>query len=122
MNNYRRVFTSSAKFRHVYGDFYLPFWVDTRKTGILAITAVSDLLLIVVFKLYTMTTISFSLVLLVVSLVGVYKLDDWLKFDALPFEQTVKYYFKYIWNFRFKRKQIYQGERLESNNKRFQIL
>lgn len=122
MNNYRRVFTSSAKFKHVYGDYYSPFWINTRKIGILAVTAVIDILIILVFHLYTSKTISIGIVLVALSLYGTYQLDDLLKYNDLPFEQTVKYYLQYMWNFRIKKKQIYQDERLSSNNKRFQIL
>ncbi|GAK30785.1 major facilitator superfamily transporter [Weissella oryzae SG25] len=122
MNNYRRVFTSSARFKHVYGDYYSPFWINTRKIGIFAVTSVIDILIIVVFHLYTSKTISISIVLLALSLYGTVKLDDILKYNDLPFEQTIKYYLKYVWNFRIKKKQIYQDKHLDSNNKRFQIV
>lgn len=122
MNNYRRVFTSSAKFRHVYGEWYLPFWVDTRKTGILAITAIIDIILIWAFKLYTSTTLSIGILLVVGTLVATYQLDNLLVIDNLKFEQTLKYYFKYAWQFRVKKEQIYQGEHSNSSSKSFQFL
>ncbi|GAK31912.1 major facilitator superfamily transporter [Weissella oryzae SG25] len=122
MNNYRRVFTSSAKFKHVYGNFYSPFWINTRKMTILGVTFVIDILIILLFHLYTSKTLSVGIVLTVFSLYGNYKLDELLNYNDLPFEQTVKYYFKYVWNFRIKKKQLYQDKHLDSNNKRFKIV
>lgn len=124
MYNYRRVYTNSAKFKTIYGDFKLPVFIDTRIAGVLAITTVIDAVIIFVFKLYTVNngSLTWGVALLVGTLVGVYQLDRLLKVDDLPFETTLKYAVTHYCRYWFQKKQLYQDKHLNSNNKLYQIL
>ncbi|MDM7642032.1 MULTISPECIES: hypothetical protein [Leuconostoc] len=52
----------------------------------------------------------------------IYQLDNLLKYDNLPFETTVRYFVVYAWQYWFKKKQLFQDKRLNSNSKRYKIL
>ncbi|MDI6523808.1 MFS transporter permease, partial [Leuconostoc suionicum] len=66
--------------------------------------------------------LTFGFALLVVSLFTVYKLDKVLKIDDLPFETTLKYAFWHYWRYWFQKKQLYKDQRLNSNNKKYQLI
>lgn len=91
---------------------------------VFVITVIFNILFSLVFGLYTLKdgkfTISFGV--LVLTVWATYKLDQKLKINDLPFETTIRYMFTYIWQYWFGKKQLYQDKRLNSNNKRYQIL
>lgn len=124
MYNYRRVYTNSAKFRTIYGDLKLPVFIDSRVAGLLTITTVIAVAIIFIFQLYQIQNgrLTFGFALLVISLFTVYKLDKVLKIDDLPFETTLKYAILHYWRYWFQKKQLYQDQHLNSNQKRYQIL
>lgn len=122
MYNYRRVFTSSAKFKTIYGDFVSPIWLNTRMVGLLFITLAISGIFTFSLHLWDLKGLSTALEIVVFSLVGVYQLDKLLKMDDLPFEVTMKYLVKYLWEYRIKKSQLYKDENLNDNNKSFKIV
>ncbi|MCK8605641.1 MFS transporter permease [Leuconostoc citreum] len=124
MYNYRRVYTSTSKFKKIYGDFSSPIFLDYRIITVLTITVIANVALSLFFGLYTLkdSKFTYSFGLLVFSVMATYKLDQKLKIADLPFETTVRYMVAYVWLYWFGKKQIYQDQRLDSNNKRYKII
>ncbi|QIL49934.1 MFS transporter permease [Weissella coleopterorum] len=122
MYNYRRVFTSSAKFKTIYGDFISPIWLNTRIVGLLFIATALSSFMTYIFHLWTLSGASSTLIIIVGSNVAVYQLDKLLKLDDLPFEVTIGYLFKYVLEYRIKKSQLYKDENLNGNNKAFKII
>ncbi|MCM0582705.1 MFS transporter permease [Weissella diestrammenae] len=122
MYNYRTVFTSSAKRKQIYGDFYSPFWFNTRKVVVVVGAFAFSLLLIAIFHWFTVEMSSYALLLCTALIIGAYQMDKRLKLNNLPFEITIVYFLKYFWHYHVKREQLYQDERLNSNSKTYQII
>ena len=123
MFNYRRVYTSSAKFKTIYKGLALPFFVNTRIATIFSVLLVVDLFLGYVFNLYTLdhngwTIFSFLLVDIPVAIV----LDVKMNIENLPFEVVLKMMFNYFRLYVFKHNQLYQDKRLDTNNKKYRFM
>ena len=69
-----------------------------------------------------MQYLSLGFGLIIVSEVAVYYLDRQLKRDNLPFETTIRYLVTYVWQFWFRKNQLYQEKRVNSNSKQYMIL
>ncbi|CUW06336.1 FIG00773777: hypothetical protein [Leuconostoc inhae] len=102
----------------------MPVFIDSRVAGLLTITTIIDVAIIFIFQLYQIQNgrLTFGFALLVISLFTVYKLDKVLKIDELPFETTLKYAVLHYWRYWFQKKQLYQDQHLNSNQKKYQIL
>lgn len=124
MYNYRRVYTSTSKFKTIYGNFKSPVFLDYRIMTVFVLTVLANIIFSLVFGLYTLKDgrFTFSFGVLVATVLATYKLDQKLKINDLPFETTIRYMVTYIWQYWFGKKQLYQDKRLNSNNKRYQIL
>ncbi|WP_349549670.1 hypothetical protein [Leuconostoc pseudomesenteroides] len=121
MFNYRRIFTSTAKFRHVIGKWYLPFFVERRAVGVLSVSFIVSVILIWVFGLYRLERASIGVVLFAFLMIVPYFLDKKVKPDNLHFEIVLRAMFKYIYHFWIKKNDLYQDKELNQNRKRFTI-
>lgn len=124
MYNYRRVYTNTSKFKTIYGDLKSPVFLDYRIMTVFAITVILNVLFGAIFGLFTLKDNRLTLwfFVFVISVWGTYYLDQKLKKYDLPFETTIRYGLIFIWRYWFRKKQLYQDKRLNSNNKRYQIL
>lgn len=121
MFNYRRIYINSAKFA-IGKRLGLNFMVNTRKLYLIVVTGVLSVFLSYVLGWFHMDKLSLGLGLVIGLEVLVYQLDRLLKVDNLPFETIVRYLFVYVWQYWFKKKQLYQDKRLNSNSKQYKIL
>lgn len=122
MYNYRRVFVDEAKFKHIYGDFYSPFWINGRFFGLEAIAIVSSSVFASLLGLFQIDRLSLGFGLVLLFAVSVYFLDRYLRIDDLPFEHQLMACFKYYHRYGLKKNQLYQDKRLNSANKQYRIL
>ncbi|KAA8372549.1 hypothetical protein FE415_04115 [Leuconostoc carnosum] len=121
MFNYRRIYINSAKFA-IGKSIGLNFMVNTRKLYLIVVTAVITCFTSYVLGWFHMNKLSLGLGLVFGLEVLIYQLDNLLKYDNLPFETTVRYFVVYAWQYWFKKKQLFQDKRLNSNSKRYKIL
>ena len=91
---------------------------------VFVLTVLANIIFSLVLGLYTLKDgrFTFSFGVLVITVFATYKLDQKLKINDLPFETTIRYMLLYIWQYWLFKKQLYQDKRLNSNNKRYQIL
>ncbi|CAK1254277.1 hypothetical protein R55227_BLOPHJLP_01600 [Fructobacillus tropaeoli] len=122
MYNYRRVLVSTSKFKHVYGNFYSPIWINGRVCGVEVIAFIISMSIASRLNWFTMSTLSYGVGLVLASCVAVYFLDKHIHIEELPFENTVFAFIVYIFRYKYQKKQVYQDERLNSNRNQFQIL
>ncbi|MCX7578940.1 hypothetical protein D0502_06040 [Leuconostoc falkenbergense] len=122
MFNYRRVYINSAKFSKIGKGMRLPIMVDTRFLYLFSITIIITAFISYVLGWFHMQYLSLGFGLMIVSEVAVYYLDRQLKRDNLPFETTIRYLVTYVWQFWFRKNQLYQGKRVNSNSKQYMIL
>lgn len=121
MFNYRRIYINSAKFA-VGKSLGFAFMINTRMAYLFIMTLLPTTFTSYVLGWFHTEMLSLGFGLILGAEVAVYFLDRWLKRDNLPFETTAKYFLFYVWQYWFKKKQLYQDKRLNSNSKRYKIL
>lgn len=122
MINYRRVYTSSSKFKRIQ-NWTLPFWVNGRLITVMFYGFVFSAFIGYFAHWFTLENakISWFLILLTVVEIIIYLLEVRFLLDGLKFEQSMKYMIKYLWEFKIKKNQVYQDKHSNTNQKVFQI-
>ncbi|CAK1230513.1 hypothetical protein [Fructobacillus cardui] len=122
MYNYRRVFVDEARFKHVYGKFYSPIWINGRLFGTQAVAIVLSTFLVRLFHLLEMSNFYIGVLMIIACSVSVYYLDRYLKVDHLPFERQVVAMVKYFCHYRWRSNQLYQDEHTNVASKTVRIM
>ena len=61
MYNYRRVYTSTSKFKTIYGNFKSPVFLDYRIMTVFVLTLLANIIFSLVFGLYTLKDGKFTI-------------------------------------------------------------
>lgn len=123
MFNYRRVYTSSAKFKQITKGIKSPFFLNTRTMTLISVGLLVDLVLIIMFHLYTTEHNGWTytaFLLMDLPLIGF--LDAKIRVENLPVEVVIKMFISYTWLYVVQRNQLYQDKRLNTNNKKYRFL